>query len=103
MLEEPILPLKKNNPTGDIKQAELLLDRYQMEIAYSDDKRLWFEGNYGTGKTVVALKKLELLCNGSKGNEVIYYVNFASTSSLDFVIKQMFEKKRECQDNKKSA
>ena len=58
MLEKPILPLKKNNPKGDIEQAELLLDRYQMEIAYSDDKRVWLEGNYGTGKTIVALKKL---------------------------------------------
>ena len=92
MLEEPILPLKKNNPTGDIKQAELLLDRYQMEIAYSDDKRVWLEGNYGTGKTVVALKKLELLCEGLKDNEVIYYINFARKSPLDFVMKQMFEK-----------
>ena len=58
MLEKPILPVKKSNSTGYIKQAELLLDRYQMEIAYSSDKRVWLEGNYGTGKTVVALKKL---------------------------------------------
>ena len=92
VLKKPILPLKKNNPTGDIKQAELLLDCYQMEIAYSNDKRVWLEGNYGTGKTVVALKKLELLCKGLKDNEVIYYINFARQSSLDFVIKQMFEK-----------
>ena len=92
MLEKPILPLKKNNPTGDIKQAELLLDRYQMEIAYSDDKRVWLEGNYGTGKTVVALKKLELLCEGLKDKEVIYYVNFAKKSPLDFMISQRFEK-----------
>ena len=91
-LEKPILPLKKNNPTGDIKQAELLLDRYQMEIAYSNDKRVWLEGNYGTGKTVVALKKLELLCKGLEDKEVIYYVNFARESPLDFVIKQEFEK-----------
>ena len=92
MLERPTLPLKKNNPAGDIKQAELLLDCYQMKIAYSDDKRVWLEGNYGTGKTVVALKKLELLCEGLKDKEVIYYVNFARKSPLDFVIKQRFEK-----------
>ena len=91
MLEKPILPLKKNNPTGDIKQAELLLDRYQMEIAYSNDKRVWLEGNYGTGKTVVALKKLELLYKSLKDREVIYYINFAKESPLDSVIKQKFE------------
>ena len=61
-LEEPVLPVIENNPSGNIKQAELLLDRYQMEIAYSDEKRTLLRGNYGTGKTVVALKKLELLC-----------------------------------------
>ena len=49
------------------------------------------EGNYGTGKTVVVLKKLELLLKASKDKEVIYYVNFAR-SLLDLVIKQRFEK-----------
>ena len=60
-IEEPVLPVTENNPSGNIEQAELLLDRYQMEIAYSDEKRILLSGNYGTGKTVVALKKLELL------------------------------------------
>ena len=53
-----------------------------MEIAYSDEKRILLTGNYGTGKTVVALKKLELLYNGLKEKEVIYYVNFAGKSLL---------------------
>ena len=88
-----ILPVKTKSPTGDITQAELLLDRYQMEIAYSSDKRVWLEGNYGTGKTVVALKKLELLFKGLKDEEVIYYVNFAGKSPLDFLIKQKFGKR----------
>ena len=92
MLRKTILPVKTNSPTGDIEQAELLLDRYQMEIAYSSDKRVWLEGNYGTGKTVVALKKLDLLSKGLKDKEVICYINFARKSPLDFVIKQRFEK-----------
>ena len=91
MLKEPILPLKKNNPASNIKQAELLLDCYQMEIAYSGDKRIWLEGDYGTGKTIVALKKLELLLKTLKNKEVIYYVNFSGKGPLDFVIKQKFE------------
>ena len=92
ILEEPILPVKEKRPADDIEQAELLLDRYQMKIAYSDDNRVWLDGNYGTGKTVVALKKLELLCKGLKDKEVIYYVNFAQKSSLDFLIKHRFKK-----------
>ena len=91
-LEEPILPVTEHNPTGNIKQAELLLNRYQMEIAYSGDKRIWLEGNYGTGKTVVALKKLELLLQSLKDKEVIYYVSFATKSCLDVMVKQRFKK-----------
>ena len=90
-LEEPVLPVKENNPPGNIKQAELLLDRYQMEIAYSDKKRILLCGNYGTGKTVVALKKLELLYKCLKEKEVIYYVNFAGKSKLDCMITQKFK------------
>ena len=92
-LEEPVLPVTEKDAADNIKQAELLLNCYQMEIAYSDDKRIWLEGNYGTGKTVVALKKLELLLKDlkDKDKEVIYYVSFARKSLLDLKIKQRFE------------
>ena len=90
-LEEPVLPVTENNPSGNIKQAELLLDRYQMEIAFSDEKRILLRGNYGTGKTVVALKKLELLCKCLKEKEVIYYINFSGKSRLDCMITQKFK------------
>ena len=88
MLEEQVLPVKVNNPPGNIKQAELLLDRYQMEIAYSNEKRILLHGNYGTGKTVIALKKIELLCKCLKEKEIIYYINFAGKSKLDCIITQ---------------
>ena len=82
ILDKPVLPIIEKNPVGNIKQAELLLDKYQMEIAYSDEKRILLTGNYGTGKTIVALKKLELLYQSLKEAEVIYYVNFAGKSQL---------------------
>ena len=90
--QKAVLPITEQDAKDNIKQAELLLNCYQMEIAYSNNKRIWLEGNYGTGKTVVALKKLELLLKASKDKEVIYYINFARKSPLDFVIKQRFEK-----------
>ena len=69
-------PVLEKDATGNIKQAELLLDKYQMEIAYSDEQRILLTGNYGTGKTVVALKKLELLYESLKEEEVIYQYKF---------------------------
>ena len=90
-LVKPVLPVIENNPSGNISQAELLLDRYQMEIAYSDEKRILLRGNYGTGKTVIVLKKLELLCKCLKEKDVIYYINFARKSRLDFMITQKFK------------
>ena len=35
MLQETILPVTEQDPVDNIKQVELLLNRYQMEIAYS--------------------------------------------------------------------
>ena len=92
MIRKHVLPITEQDAIDNIKQAELLLNCYQMEIAYSDDKRIWLEGNYGTGKTVVALKKIELLLRSLKKKEVVYYVNFARKSVLDLIIKQRLEK-----------
>ena len=86
--DEPVLPVTEKDPVGNIKQAELLLGKYQMEIAYSDEKRILLTGDYGTGKTIVALKKLELLYQGLKEEEVIYYVNFAGKSQLHLEVME---------------
>ena len=86
--DKPVLPVPEKEPLDNIKQAELLLNRYQMEIAYSDEKRILLTGNYGTGKTVVALKKLELLYQSLKEKEVIYYVNFAGKSELHLEVME---------------
>ena len=51
-------------------------------------------GNYETGKTVVALKKLELLYESLEEEEVIYYVNFAGNSQLHHVIMEKNKTKK---------
>ena len=53
-----------------------------MEIAYSDEQRILLTGNYSTGKTFVAFKKLEFLYEDLKEKDKIYYVNFAPKSQL---------------------
>ena len=90
---KPVLPVTEKEPVRNIKQAELLLDQYQMEIAYSDERRIFLTGNYGTGKTVVALKKLDLLYEGLKEEDVIYYVNFAGKSQLHLEVMEKNKRK----------
>lgn len=91
VLEQPVLPVVENNATKNIKQAELLLDLYQMEVAYSQENFILLTGNYGTGKTTVVLKKIKLLARDLKENEVIYYINFHAKSALDCRVKQLIE------------
>ena len=90
-LDKAVLPITKGSPSSGIREAELLLNRYQMETAYFNEKRILLHCNYGTGKTVVAIKKLELLYKRLKEKEVIYYVVFAAESRLDCMIKQKFK------------
>ena len=82
-----ILPTLQSDPIKNIEQAEMLLDRYQMEIVYSKENRVILRGDYGSGKTVIALKKIQLLLKTIKDKEVIYYVNFTCKSEVHFFIK----------------
>ena len=82
------LPQLEDDPTKNIEQAEILLDRYQMDIVYSKQNRIILHGDYGSGKTVIALKKIQMLLETIKDKEVIYYVCFAGKSELHSFVKQ---------------
>ena len=81
------LPTPKNSPEENISETELLLNRYQMEVVYSKQNRIFLTGSYGTGKSIIIYKKIEILLENLKDNEVIYYVNFEEKSSLDSIFK----------------
>ena len=81
--DEAILPTLKKHPEQKIIETELLLNRYQMEIVYSKEKRIFLTGSYGSGKSIVMYKKIELLQKILKDNDIIYYVNFEEKSHLD--------------------
>ena len=53
VVDNPILPINRADPAKNIEETMLLLDRYQMEIAYSKEKRVILKGDYGTGKSIV--------------------------------------------------
>ena len=87
-----VLPTLEEEPTRNIEQAELLLDRYQMEIAHSMENRIILKGNYGTGKTIICLKKIKLLSKKLRDKETIYYINFQGESELDGVVSKKIKK-----------
>ena len=69
----------------------MLLDGYQMKIDYAHKKRIILKGEYGSGKTVIALKKIQLLIETLKDKEAIYYINFNGRNELHSIIKQKLE------------
>ena len=91
VIDNPILPINRADPAKNIEETMLLLDRYQMEIAYSKEKRVILKGDYGTGKSIVCLKKIEVLSRTLKEKEAIYYINFHGKSELDYVVKKKIE------------
>ena len=80
------LPTLQKDATKNILQAELLLDRYQVEIAHSLENHIILKGDYGTGKTIICIKKIEILSTVLRDREKIYYINFQGKSDLDRVI-----------------
>ena len=89
--DNPILPVNRADPAKNIEETMLLLDRYQMEIVYSKEKRVILKGDYGTGKSIICLKKIEVLSRTLKEKEAIYYINFHGKSELDYLVKQKIE------------
>ena len=81
------LPTPRNSPEDNITETELLLNRYQMEVVYSRQNRIFLTGSYGSGKSIIIDKKIEILLENLKDNEIIYYVNFEVKSHLDSIFK----------------
>ena len=86
--ENPILPTNRADPTNSIEETLLLLDRYQMEIVNSNEKRIILKGNYGTGKSILCVRKIEFLARTLTEKDAIYYINFHGRSELDCIVKK---------------
>ena len=68
-----------------------------MKVHLSDAKHVIIHGSYGSGKSVLGLKKLELILENivrtKSQNEMIIYINFDSQSQLHY---QMENNIKEC-------
>ena len=84
-------PYFENIPTftkdahEQMEHVLMLLTPEQKEIIYSDEKHLIIRGPYGSGKSVVACKIMEILLKEleeSKKNELVYFICYDSKSAL---------------------
>ena len=89
--KKPVLPMNKKDPAEAIGEAELLSDRYQLDIAYSAGKYTILKGDFGTGKTFICLKMIEFLASTLAEKEVLYFVSFHFKSELDCAVRKLVE------------
>ena len=83
-LQEKGLPSLTDGKNQQFKQTYFLHTQEQMDILFSDAKNLVIQGSYGSGKSILGLKKLELFSKSLKQDERIIYINFDSKSYLHF-------------------
>ena len=87
-VQEKGLPLLTDDKIQQFKQTYFLYTPQQMNIHFSDAKHVVIQGSYGSGKSLLGLKKLELIWNSLGRNEKIIYVNFDSKSKLHFLMEE---------------
>ena len=89
------LPNLTNIPASQVEQTHLLLTPEQIEILYSSEPHVCIRGNFGTGKSIVALKKIMLLSQTLKKNDIIYFVNYDQRSSFHREVEFQYKIKKQ--------
>ena len=65
------------------KQTHLLYTPQQMNALFTNKNHIIIQGSYGSGKSILGLRKLEDIVKISP-RDIIIYLNFDSTSELHF-------------------
>ena len=86
------LPTLTDDKSQQFKQTYFWYTPQQMNIHFSNAKHVVIQGSYGSGKSLLGLKKLELISNGLGRNEKIIYINFDSKSKLHFLMEKNLKK-----------
>ena len=79
------IPTFTDDADEQMKHVLMLLTRQQKDIIYSDKKHLIIRGPYGSGKSIVVRKKMEILLKElekSEKNEVTYFICHDSKTAL---------------------
>ena len=80
------LPSLSTNPVKQMAPT-LLMTPEQKKVVYSSRKHLIIKGCYGSGKTIVACKKAEIISRSLKKDDSLYYIICDSRSVLRAEIK----------------
>lgn len=83
------LPSLTDDPAQQLSEMVLMTSE-QRNIAYSADKHILIEGCYGSGKTIVANKKAEIIFESLGREDSLYYIICDSRSMLNVKIKSNY-------------
>ena len=76
------LPSLANNLATQMAETTILLTLEQLRIVNSPNKHLMIQGCYGSGKSLIALKKAEMTSKTLKQNEILCFISYDSSSML---------------------
>ena len=86
--QEKGLPSLTDDKSEQFKQSYFLYTPQQMDIHFSDAKHVVIQGSYGSGKSILGLKKLEMISKNSGLDEKIIYINFDCKSNLHICMEK---------------
>ena len=87
-LQKKGLPEVTDDTSQQFKQTYFLFTPQQMKIHFSNAKHVVIQGSYGSGKSMLGLKKLELIWKNRRKDDKLVYINFDSKSNLHYVMEK---------------
>ena len=86
-LQKMGLPKVTDDTSQQFRETYYLFTPQQVKIHFSNAKHVVIQGAYGSGKSLLGLKKLELICKNHRQDKIVY-INFDSKSKLHYVMEK---------------
>ena len=81
------LPKITDDTSQQFRETYYLFTPQQVKIHFSNAKHVVIKGAYGSGKSLLGLKKLEQICKNHRQDKIVY-INFDSKSKLHYVMEK---------------
>ena len=81
------LPKITDDTSQQFRETYYLFTPQQVKIHFSNAKHVVIKGSYGSGKSLLGLKKLEQICKNHRQDKIVY-INFDSKSKLHYVMEK---------------